>query len=278
VAKRATSTKGRKPPPTRALDRGLLILEAVAATPNMRLAEISEAVDLSPATTLRILETLRERDFVNRDDAAKTYRVGLKALEVGSKFLSETRLQETGRLLLQQLSDQTGQTVTMSILHSASVVFIDVVEGRGALRSTTVVGARVPVHATASGKALIAWKWEASLASILGSEPFDARTDHTITGLDALKSELAAVRQSGVAFDREELNLDITCIAAPVRNRGGEVIAAIAIQGLTRQVSGHETAFCHALRESADEMSQRLGWRPTFLQAQRDAGNSSLVD
>lgn len=251
--------------PTRALDRGLRVLEEVAAQPNRTLGEIAEAVALSPATVLRILETLRNRDFVARDEATRTYSVGLKALEVGARFQSETRLQETSHQILQKLAAETRQTATLCVLHGADIVYIDIREGTGALRSASWVGARAPAHATASGKILLAWKWEAGLVGTIGEGPFEARTPNTITTLADLKAQLGVVRQAGVAFDREELNLDITCIAAPVRNRAGEVIAAIGVQGLTRQIAGPAEALARAVRTAAEDVSQRLGWRPARL-------------
>ena len=225
----------------------------------------------------RSLDTLRARDFVTRDESSKTYRVGLRALEVGSRFLSETRLQETARILLRRLSEDTGQTVTLAILEDRSVVYLDVVEGRGALRSSTGIGMRLPAHATASGKVLLAWRWEAGLRRVVGPEPFEAATERTVTRFDALQRELATVRRTAVAFDREELNLDIGCVAAAVRGRDGEVIAAIGVQGPARQIDGQEAALATRVREAAEETSRRLGWRPVTNPTPPD-DDSSLID
>ena len=268
----------RSPATTRTLDRGLRVLELVAERPNRTLGEIAAAVELSPATALRILDTLRARDFVARDEASKTYRVGLRALEVGARFLSETRLQETARILLRRLSEDTGQTVTLAIVEDRSVVYLDVVEGRGALRSSTGVGTRLPAHATASGKVLLAWKWEAGLRRVVGPEPFEARTERTLTRLDALRRELAEVRRTAVAFDREELNLDVTCIAAAVRDRDGGVIAAVGVQGLTRQIDGQEAELAARVRDAAEETSLRLGWRPGATGPIPSDDDGALID
>lgn len=278
TGRREKTPRKERPAPTRALDRGLRVLEAVAARPNQTLAEIAEACDLSPPTTLRILDTLLVRDFVARDDVARTYGVGLKALEVGSRFLSETRLQETSHAILQRLAEDTGHTAMLAILQGRDVIYIDVREGSGTLKSTPRIGARAPVHATAPGKVLMAWRWAAGLVEALGPDPFQAFTPETITGFAPFRDELGQVREAGVAFDRQEHQQDITCIAAPIRNRVGDVIAALSIEGLTRQLGHREAEIVEALRYGAGEVSQRLGWRPVAIRGQGSDESSPLID
>lgn len=256
------SDAGRDTPSrTRALDRGLLILETLAARPQLTLAEIADACDLSPATALRILRTLEMRNFVQRDDDTRAFAIGLKAFEVGSRFLSETRLTETCRLILRRLAGATGQSATLAILDHADIVYVDVHEGNAPLRSTPEVGTRAPAHATAPGKCLLADRWVGKLTEAIGEGPYPRITNRTITARDALREELATVRREGLAIEHGELLTDISGAACPVRDRTGEVVAAIALQAPSAMMDAQGADWIEKLRAAAVETSHRLGWR-----------------
>ncbi|MBO6638717.1 MAG: IclR family transcriptional regulator [Roseitalea sp.] len=275
--RRGPARSGDKPV-TRALDRGLRILEVLADEPGLPLADIASETDLSPATALRLLDTLRAREFVAHNGADGTYRIGLKAFEVGSRFLAHTRLQETCRPLLQRLAEDTGQTVSLAILEQAEAVYVDSSESNRSIRTTTRVGTRAPAHASASGKVLLAWLWEARVEEIVGTGPYRPLTPNTITDRGVLVEELGDVRQNGIAFDREEFDLGISCLAAPVRDRSGDVVAAISLSSLSSQLAGREAAFASALQQAASDASLRLGWRaPAGGSAHADA-SLPLVD
>jgi len=262
--------------PTRALARGLRVLEAVAFRSDATLVEIADACDLSPSTTLRILDTLRAREFVVRSET-RTYSVGVRAFEIGASFRSDTRLRETGSLILQRLVEATGQTALVAVLDGPSVVVIDLREGTGALRSALRIGARYPAHATATGKALLASLWGARLTGILGDGPYEALTPHTVTERAALIRALAEVRTASVAVEREEHSPHIWGFACAIRNVSGEVIAAIGIQGPASVLMRHEGPWARLLAEASRDLSQRLGWREEAA-APRDSVESPLVD
>ncbi|MGR3638874.1 IclR family transcriptional regulator [Alterinioella nitratireducens] len=273
-------SKPRKtaPTPTRALDRGLHVLEVVANRPGQTLAEISTACDLSPATALRILETLRGRDFLIRNDETKTYGIGLRALEVGSRFLADTGLRETAQGSLAALATETGLTATLAVLQDGDVVYLDVFEGTGSLRSAARIGGRAPIHATAAGKILLAWHWSAGLDDALGRIDFAALTPNTITDADRFRAELEQVRTAGLAFDRQERDVDICCISAPIRKRTGEVIGALGLQGPARSVADREDHLCTVLAAAAVHVSSRLGYRGPRRDPGGDDTASTLID
>lgn len=264
--------------PTRALDRGLQILEEIAERSSMTLAEVSAACELSPATASRILRTFEARGFVSRDRETRAYRIGLKAFEVGSRFLSETRLQETCKLILRRLSSATGQSTTLAILHRSDVVYVDAHEGTSPLGSRPQIGSRAPAHATASGKCLLAGRWGDGVVEAIGPGPYAAVTDKTISSPEALRRELLAVRRNGLARESDELHPDVSCIACPVRDRSGEVIAAVAVQALTSQMASNLEAWSHLLRMAGVEASLRLGWRERFFGEPREPSASQLAD
>ena len=238
-----------------------MILETIAERPPMTLAEIAAACELSPATALRILRTLETRAFVSRDPETRAYWIGLKAFEVGARFLSETRLSETVRLILRRLAAATGQSAALAILTGADIVYVDVHEGSSPLRSAPVMGMRAPAHATAAGKCLLAERWSDGLTDAIGHGPYSAVTARTITEREALRSELARVRRDGFALDHGELQPDISNASCPVRDRSGETIAAIALQAPTTLLEMHLETWLPLLRQAATDSSHRLGWR-----------------
>jgi IclR family acetate operon transcriptional repressor len=279
----ATSGRRRGPVPksdqpkplTRALDRGLRILSIIAEDPDLPLVDIAQRADLSPATALRLLDTLRAHDFVVQDEGG-LYRVGLKAFEVGTRFLSHTRLQEVCRPILMRLTEDTDQTASLAILEEADAVYVDSGESQRLIRTATRVGTRVPAHLSASGKVLLAWLWEVRVRELLGAEPLRTMTPNSLSDVDEVLDALAEVRQDGIAYDREEFELGITCLAAPVRDREGTVVAALSVSTLTGQFSGREAALKQALQDAARDASSRMGWRASRVEATR--ADATLVD
>lgn len=262
TAKGASAPGGEAP--TRALDRGLQILEVIADRTTASLAEIAAAAELSPATASRILRTLERRGFVSRDPESRVYRIGLTSFEIGSKFLAETRLQETCRLILRKLTAATGQSTTLAVLHRADIVYMDAHEGTAPLRSTPQIGTRAPAHATASGKCLLSARWAEGILEAIGPGPYAAVTERTITSYEGLTQELLSIRKNGIAYDHDELHPSISCMACPVYDRAGEVIASLAIQAPTALMADNTDDWSLLLRSAAAESSLRLGWRDRF--------------
>lgn len=259
--RRGPVPKSDQPKPlTRALDRGLRILAIIAEDPDLPLVDIAQRSELSPATALRLLDTLRAHDFVVQNEGG-LYRVGLKAFEIGTRFLSHTRLQEVCRPILMRLTEDTDQTASLAILEDADAVYVDSGESPRSIRTATRVGTRVPAHLSASGKVLLAWLWEVRVRELLGAEPLSALTPNSLTSIEAVLEALSSVRDEGMAYDREEFELGITCLAAPVRDREGTVVAALSVSTLTGQFSAREDLLKRALRDAAHDASSRMGWR-----------------
>lgn len=274
--RRGPVPKSDQPKPlTRALDRGLRILAIIADTPDLPLVDIAERSDLSPATALRLLDTLRAHDFVVQDESGR-YQVGLKAFEIGSRFLSHTRLQEICRPILMRLAEETDQTVSLAILEDADAVYVDSGESQRSIRTATRVGMRTPAHLSASGKVLLAWLWEGRVRELLGSDPLRTTTVNSLASVEDVLKALAAVRASGIAHDREEYELGISCLAAPIRDRSGTIVAAMSVSTLTGQFASREADLTKALEEAAHDASRRMGWRGPQVSAEQS--DATLID
>ena len=247
---------------TRTLDRGLAILEAVASVGEASLSEIARATQMSASTAFRLIETLERRAFLARSEDSGTYRIGSRAFDVGSAFSSAARLNDAARPLARRLSEELGESVALGVRDGSQVMYVEQFESRSAVRMLARLGTRMPVHCTAIGKVLVAWLWESRIDEIVGPEPYAGATAATLTTRSALLAELARVREQGWAVDAQEFEPDVRCIAAPVRNRDGEVVAALSVSAAAGRLGpARMDAVAQPLRATADELSSRLGWR-----------------
>lgn len=213
----------------RALERGLSILEALAREPDLPLTALASRVGLPNSTTYRLLETLKKRGFVAQAPETGAYRVGLRALEVGGAYVMRQPLHEVALPVMRALVERVNETVNLAVLDGRDAVYVAQVEGRQLVRMFTQLGARTPLYCTGVGKALLAWRSPEEIRALLGDEPYPAYTPRTITRLQPLLVELERVRARGYALDDGEREVGVRCVAAPVRNRAGEVVAALSL-------------------------------------------------
>jgi DNA-binding IclR family transcriptional regulator len=247
--------------PTRTLDRGLMLLELLAERREATLTELARDADLSPSTALRLLETLRSRGFVACDQRTGVYVVGIRAFSVGSAAVRSGRLDRIALTAMRELSADLGETVSLGVPEGGHVVYIEQIEGAAAVRMSWRLGSRLPLHATAAGKVLLAWVWEAAIDARLGQPPFAALTPRTITDRGSFLEELGRVRTLGYARDDEECETGLRCVAAPLRDRRGGVVAALSVSSTPQRMNDDRLreAIRHTVTAAA-EISGRLGW------------------
>jgi DNA-binding IclR family transcriptional regulator len=243
----------------RALQRGLAILQAFSgAEPTLSLAEISRRLAIPKATTLRLLECLRQESWLTYDAERGRYALSIAALEIGSAYLAASRIEQRAMPFLRRLADITNQTANLGILNGNNVVHVAVVEPDRPLRYHSYVGARDLAHCTGLGKVLAAYLDEATLRTLV-SAGLARRTPSTITEPTAFRQELHRVRTSGFAEDLEEGAPGLRCLAAPVLDADASVVAAMSISGPAAEFEGSRAAFLAALLENAGGLSARLG-------------------
>ena len=246
------------------IDRALAILEVLAAEgPALTLAELAGRIKLPKSTVLRLLSVLQQHRFVDRESRSGDYRLGLKLVELGASAASQPNFVERARPHLNRLMAATGETVFLSVLDGTEVLAVDRV--RISARTVRVPLNRVAVHSaycTANGKALIAFLSDAELESRLRKARLKSYTRNTITTLTALKAELRRVRTAGYAIDHEEMEEGLKCVAAPVRNLGGTVVASVGILGPAFRLPDNKLATIAAsVVRTADEVSEELGFQ-----------------
>lgn len=221
--------------PVSMIERMTLLLDLFGAgTPRLTLAELAERSGLPRSTTHRILDQLVALRWL--EHSGTSYVLGLRALELGGLAVAHHEVRKVAAPLLAELHQRTGAVATLAVLDRKDVVFVDR-HGRGlSSDGVTRVGGRAPAHATAVGKAMLAWVDERSLASMYG-ERLGSRTHHTLVTFEGLRQELALVRsRHGLAFDREELTPGSVAVAVAIRGTG-RASGAIQLAGDPRKVS-----------------------------------------
>ncbi|MGH7307829.1 MAG: IclR family transcriptional regulator [Candidatus Rokuibacteriota bacterium] len=210
--------------------KALAILTHVArASGAMTLTELSAAAALPKPTAHRLARLLEQAGILGKDALTRRYVVGPALLELGFNALRNSPAQRNRRLLLERLSEKLGETVNLAILAGDEVLYLDRVESFWPLRMDFKPGSRVPIHATANGKLLLAHAEPGARARLLGTIRLTPVTARTITTRAQLERQLADIRRQGYSEDDEEFLAGVCCLAVPIRDHRGRVIAGLAV-------------------------------------------------
>jgi DNA-binding IclR family transcriptional regulator len=244
----------------RALERGLAILESFAGAGDaLSLSEIAKRHDLNLSTAFRLVRVLTQLRWLEEDEGGNGYRLGIRAFEVGSRYLGQLRVEEAARPFLETLAQETGQTASLGIREGADVVYVGIVHGQAEVGIQSRIGARHPAYCTALGKALLSELAEPALDAVLGAG-MPRRTENTITTPEVLRHELAEIRRIGHAVDNEERLRGIYCVASPIRNHEGAIVAAVSVSAPVFAVTPEARfRFARLVEETARDISARLG-------------------
>lgn len=238
----------------RALDRGLAVVRAFDADhPRRSLAEVARAVGLAPATARRLLHTLQSLDYVGTD--GQTWWLRPRLLELGQAYLATTSVWDVVRERLARLSEEVHETASAGVLDGDDVIYVVRVPYRRIMSMNVEVGTRIPAFASSMGRVMLAALDTGPLESLLGRVDLRPLTARTVASVDALRDVVVKVRDQGWCYMEEELEAGIQCVAAPVRDATGRVIASVTVSS-------------HTTRLSPDEVRERL--LPALLRAAED--------
>jgi len=244
------------------LVRALQIFELLAAEPeSLGISEISARLSLPKNSVFRILTTLADYGYLNRDPAHKRYVLSRKLLALGYAAIDEANLIEKSLEPMRTLRDITQESVLIGTLSSHRGVVLEQLPSPQPIKVTVEIGHHFPLHTAAPGKAMLAYLEASQQESIVESMTFEKLTNRTIIKKPDYYKELAKVARQGFALDQGEEVDDIHCIAAPVFNRRGEPIASIWVTGpRTRLTKDRFPKVRTAVMDTARTISQRLGW------------------
>lgn len=244
-----------------AVQRALDIIEYLVTHGGPRnITEVSRQLSIPKSSVFGILQTLRDNGWVEKLDDDR-YALTLKLFGLGSSIIASLDLRQQVSPVLRELANQTNITGHLAVLASDEAVYIDKAEVPGAIRLTTYVGSRCPLHSTGMGKALLAWLPDGEVERIIRTRGLTAYTPHTISSPVALRAELAHVRKVGYAVSLEENEPGVCGIAAPVFDHLGHVVAAANLGGTILQIKKPDVHLLgEAVARAAGEMSRRLGY------------------
>jgi DNA-binding IclR family transcriptional regulator len=235
-------------PAIQSLDRGLAILEAVAAsTQPVPLKQLTELIGIDRSSVFRLANTLRQRRFLTNPKGSKDYILGPTAWRLSRRY-GRNVLGTFFHHCLQELTAALGETSHFTVLEGAEVFFIDHQTPTGQVVSVAgQTGEFAPLHCTAHGKALLADSDLPALRELLGRGPLRVYTRTTVKSVTALARVCAKVRADGFAVDDGEYMSEVRCVAAPIRDPGGEIVASVGISSPVTRL--HPRAIARAAAE-----------------------------
>lgn len=243
-------------------DRMLLILDTVATSPGeVGLSELARRTGLKKATVHRLATDLVAHRMLERGGYG--YRLGLHLFELGQHVPASRRLRATALPFMSDLLTATGEIVQLGVLDDTDIVYIEKLTGRNSVTVPSSVGSRLPAYCTGLGKAILAFSDDTAVERVT-SAGMPARTGTTITDPRRFHRELAKIRDTGIAYDREEGTHGIVCVAAPivvesyVGRDGNRAVAGLSITGPARRMQPARLGA--AVRTAALSISRLLGY------------------
>ena len=246
-------------PTIQVFERMFLLVDILAKrSQSLNLKELSELAGLHPSTTHRILGDLVLGRYVERPQAG-VYRLGLRFLELGNLVKSRLDVREAALIPMRALHDKLGQPVSLSVRQGDSIVYIDrAYSERSGMQVVRAIGGRAPLHLTSVGKLFLSHDTDDQLKSYAERTGLKGQTPNSITSLDLLKKELKNVVKAQAAYDREELELGVRCIASSIHNDRGELIAGLSISAPTERL---KTEWIVTLQDTTSMISAALGYQ-----------------
>ena len=224
--------------------------------------ELSKRLKLHKNNVFRLLATLESRGYIEQNKATENYRLGLKALELGQTFIKQMGLLRQAKPILEKMASECNETCYVAIFKEAHVVYLDMVETDMTVRVVSRVGSRLPSYCTAAGKIHLAFMSEEEIHEILPEEELQTFTDTTVATRSALKEELQRVAEQGYSIDKEELDLGVHCVAAPIRDYTRRIVGSISISGPSMRLSEEriEKELVPLVLQASEDLSTRLGY------------------
>ena len=245
------------------LGRAFAILEEVARhREGIGLADLSKMVGLHNSTTFHLAKTMVSLGYIRQEKDSKRYRVGRPLFVLAASALDEIEMISLATPVLEDLSRATGECSHFAVRMGDAVVVIARTSGPSAFQLTDRVGVVRPAHCTAVGKVILASLRQDQLERFLERVELKPSTEKSITEIPALLRELAEIRRSGIAYDDGEFNLEVRCVAVPVKDFTGQIVGALGISGPIWRLSNQALqARAKIVQAAATRLSAAFGAR-----------------
>lgn len=245
------------------VDRSFSILEAIADG-KKNLLDIAQAVQLNKSTVHRLLQTLIYKGYVSQNEESSQYTLTTKVLHLGQKIIDDLDIIKIAKPQLNELNELTGEVVHLVMIEGVEAIYIDKMEARSNIRMYSYIGKSIPLFSSAVGKAYLAFsnqsiidqQWPSMFSNV---ERF---TEFTLIDESDLKEDLVRTRARGYAIDREENELGVICVAAPIYNHLGRIQYAISISTPKFRLDENKIdKFGTAVKKATIAISKKLGYQ-----------------
>jgi IclR family KDG regulon transcriptional repressor len=244
------------------IERAFKILELLSEAPDgLQITRLSEKVGLSKSTVHRLLATLINMEYVMQDRQTEKYKLGYRVLYLSRNLINDIDIISIAKPFLEDLAQEVNETVHLCIEDKGEVLYIDKIESNQTIRMFSKIGNRAPMYCTGVGKVLLSGMDEAQFNIIAEKTNFIVHTPTTITSKDKLLKECEIIRKQGYAIDNCEHEEGIRCIASPIYDSEGKVIASFSIAGPSNRIT---------MAYISDELIEKT--QTTFLEISRLLG------
>lgn len=244
--------------PIQVIERMIKLLDVLSYYHDpVSLKQLALETGLHPSTAHRILASMTACGFVDRADPG-SYRLGIRLLELGNLVKSRINIRDSALPPMRELHERIGESINLGVRQGDEIVYVErTSSGRSSVRVVHLVGARAPLHVTAAGKLYLAEESAEKLREYARRTGLPGYTPTSITAVSQLEREIDRVRRHGIAFDNEEIEQGLRCIAAPVRDDSGELVAGLSVSAPAERYSPD---WIPLLRATADRISAAIGY------------------
>ncbi|TWD41861.1 DNA-binding transcriptional regulator KdgR [Pantoea sp. SJZ147] len=253
--------KDKQPDSVSSVQKVFGILQALSDAREHGITELAQRLMMSKSTVYRFLQTMKSLGYVAQEGESEKYSLTLKLFEVGSKALQNIDLIRSADVQMRELSRLTKETIHLGALDDESIVYVHKIDSLYNLRMSSRIGRRNPLHSTALGKVLLAWRSRDDVNEILQRMTFSIHTANTLSDAGALLEALSQVKQQGYGEDNEEQEAGVRCIAVPIFDRFGVAVAGLSISFPTIRFSeSNKQTYVTMLQGAGRRLSAELGY------------------
>ncbi|WP_214808103.1 IclR family transcriptional regulator [Exiguobacterium sp. s102] len=245
------------------LERALTILNKLSEYPDgLKISQLTEQLDLSKSTIHRLLTTLGSMNYIAKDAETNKYKLGLQILFLSRNISDSNEIIRAAKPFIEKLSKDINETVHLCIEDRGEIVYIDKIESNHTVRMFSRIGTRGQMYCTAVGKILLSGVTPSYFEEVVEKIDFAPRTPNTITSQGEFRLEIEKVKQQQYALDNIENEEGIRCIAAPIYNHKGEIIASFSVSGPSNRVTMDmiEDTLINKMKDTSLNISQTLGF------------------
>ncbi len=244
------------------IDRAVQILDCFSEEKKeLKLSEISERLNLNKSTVHGIISTLKYHGFISQDEETQRYKLGIRFIEFGDLVVSSMNIRNVVLPVIEDVCDKIEETVHVAMLDGVDVVWIEKKECTKSIKTSTKIGARLPVYTTADGKIILCYQNKDKIKTYLPKR-IPKYTQNTITNKGEFIKKLEEMKKAGYTTDNEEFVEGIKCVAAPIFDHDGKVRFSLSTTGPAfRMNEDRIKEIVVIIKEAANEISRRIGYK-----------------